>query len=263
MMSSLAVVPSASKRRDSKTDKDKKDEAERLARAKANAIQQALSIEEKKNLQNRVLDMILTAFDLPTHEPADPANPNPDDVKTFRQCLAIFRPSDLDELVSERNIDDRCGYALCRNPNNKQPPKKVWDAKGRLVEKKTDSQWCSRECRDRNNFVKRQLSDEPAWLRQVQNQHILLLMDRAQPQPDVPDVTVTQENENRQKQNELAEERGDVTTEGADGITIVEKEHTKAPKPPRMVDSDVLEGLPIRSIGAVRKENTWRNPEDV
>lgn len=261
-MSSSAVVPSKSKMKDSKAEKDRKDEAERLARAKANAIQQALSMEEKKNLQNRVLDMILTAFDLPSHEPADPADPSPDDVKTFRQCLAIFRPSDLDELVSERNIDDRCGYALCKRPNNKQLPKKVWDAKGRLVEKKTDSQWCSRECRDRNNFVKRQLSDEPAWLRQVQNQHILLLMDRPQPQSNVPDITVTQESENRQKQTDLALERGDATTEGTEGITIVEKEYTKAPKPPRMVDSDVLEGLPIRSIGAVRKENVWRNSED-
>lgn len=111
--------------------------------------------------------------------------------------------------------------------------------------------------------MRRQLSGEPAWLRQVQNQHILLLMDRPQPQSDLPDITVTQESENRQKQTELAEERGDATAEGAEGIMIVEKEHAKAAKPPRMVDSDVLEGLPIRSIGAVRKGNVWRSLEDV
>lgn len=253
-MSTPAIVPSDS--RSTKIEKDKKDEETRLARARAVAVQHALSIEEKKNLQTKVLDMILTAYDLPTSDPADPANPSLDDLRTFRQCLAIFCPSDLDELVSERNIDDRCGYALCRKPNLKQAPKKVWNAKGQLVEKKTDTQWCSKECKNRNNFVRKQLSDEPAWLRQVQNQQVMLLMDNPHTQTDVTDITQTEELEHDNKQDELANVRGDATSAGTENITIFEKEHTAAPKAPIMAGNDILEGLPVRSIGADRKQNT-------
>lgn len=255
-MSSSVIVPSNNQVKGHKTDKEKKDESERLARARAIAVQQALSIEDKKNLQNKVLDMILTAYDLPTSPLADPANPSSEDLRTFHQCLALFRPSDLDELVSERNIDDRCGYALCKKPNAKQEPKKVWNAKGRLVEKKSGGQWCSKDCKDRNNFVRRQLSEEPAWLRQPQDQQILLSMDHPEVQRDILDNTVAEKLQHDQRQMELADERGDVTLESAKDITIFEKESTKAPKPPIIAGVDILEGLPIRNIGSARKQNT-------
>lgn len=255
-MSSAVKSYSQTREKRNEIDKQKKVEEERLARARAIAVQHALSIEEKKNLQNKVLDMILTAYDLPSVDPADPANPNIEDVKTFLQCLAVFRPSDLVELVLERNIDDRCGYALCRRPILKQKPKQVWDARGRLVEKKMDGQWCSEGCRERNSFVKRQLSEEPVWLRQDQSQRILLLMDSPLPPEDVPSITITQAKTHSHKQEELARERGETLPTCAEDITIIEKQETKAPKAPRIVNNDILEGLPVRNIGAIRKRES-------
>lgn len=254
-MSSSVIVPSKSEAtsKGPRTEKDRKDEQERLARARAIAVQHALSIEEKKDLQNKVLDMILTAYDLPSSDPADPANPSVKDLRTFHQCLALFRPSDLDELVSERNIDDRCGYALCKKPNLKQAPKKVWNSKGQLVEKKTNGQWCSKACKDRNNYVRRQLSEEPAWLRQSQDQQVVLLLDRPEAQKHLPTLD-TENLADHQRQVDLATERGDATLEGAENITIVEKESTRAPRPPTMANTDILEGLPIRSIGTAQQK---------
>lgn len=253
-MSSSVVTPSSSKVAGNKTGDKKLDEQERLSRAQAVALQQALSIEEKKNLQNKVLDMILTAYDLPTSPTADPARPSPEDLKTFHECLALFRPSDLDELVTERNIDDRCGYALCKKPNMKQEVKKVWGAKGQLVDKNTDGQWCSKECKNRNSYVRKQLSEEPAWLRQSSAQPVVLLLDRSNILTSVPDAH-TERGEDDQRQSELACERGDSILAGTDNITIIEKESTRPPRPPEMVGADILEGLPIRNIGTAQRQD--------
>src|ERR1700742_3739900 len=88
-------------------------------RIRATVVRQARDIEDRKNLQNRVADLVVEAFDLPSKPDADPARPQPSEASLFRHCLSLFQSSDLDDLIKERNIDNRCGYALCPRPNQK------------------------------------------------------------------------------------------------------------------------------------------------
>ena len=213
---------------------------------RAIAVQHALSIEEKKKLQTRVLDTIIVAFDLPNDQATTSANPTPADANCFRDCLFLFRPEDLDEVVSERNIDDRCGYALCRDESRQSKAVRRWDARlGKMVEGKTGS-WCSTICKDRTSFVRQQLSAEPAWLRHGQKNHIRL-------QTDLEEV-IDESTSNDTRQDDLAMERGDSEHHRPDDFSIVEKQPTKVPKPPKMnpqiTVGDLLEGLPIHTIGA-------------
>ncbi|KAK5080202.1 hypothetical protein LTR70_007789 [Exophiala xenobiotica] len=226
----------------------------REARIREVAMRHALSIQEKKNLQGKVLDMILTAYDLPSPATTDPAHPDSTDAITFRDCLRIWRPSDLDELVQERNLVDRCGYALCRRAKQKQRPTKVWDKKqGTFVDKPFDLRWCSNECKERNDFVRRQLGTDPAWLRQEQNQGIALLTDsQSYGKPDDP-LSTRQQQKNVTTQAALALERGQTNATQLEDIPIREKATTAEPEPPtftpQLTVSDVLEGMPLRQTG--------------
>src|SRR4051812_46722946 len=86
-------------------------------RIRATALRQARDIEDRKKLQARVADLVVEAFDLPSNPDADPAKPQPSDASLFRHCISLFQSSDLNDLVYERNVDNRCGYALCPKPN--------------------------------------------------------------------------------------------------------------------------------------------------
>ncbi|KAK5938811.1 hypothetical protein PMZ80_009003 [Knufia obscura] len=244
--------------KDAETSTPSHDDKAREARIRAVAMQHALSIQEKKDLQGKVLDMILTAYDLPSDATTDPAHPDSTDATTFRNCLRIWRPGDLDELIQERNLDDRCGYALCRRSNLKQKATKIWSKKeGTFVDRPVDERWCSNECKERNDFVRRQLSNEPAWLRQIQIQDIRLLTD---PNMDSNLDESPMKSEGEKKvvnQKALALERGDTSSKQIQDIPIREKKSTAEPKPPifthQITVSDVLEGMPIRQTGNSRK----------
>lgn len=148
---------------------------------RSSALRHARTIEERKNLQARIADMIVEAYDLPTSPDADPANPASSDLALFKECLKLFQPKDLDDLIYERNVDDRCGYALCPKPNQKlvHNGEKVWNKQGgkdfQLLDKADLERWCSDACGERTVFVKAQLSTEPAWLRTVETENIKLL----------------------------------------------------------------------------------------
>ena len=150
-------------------------------RIRATALRQARDIDDRKRLKARVADLIVEAFDLPTNTDADPASPQPADDSAFRHCLSLFQPSDLDDLIYERNVDNRCGYGLCPKPNLKlaHGGEKVWNQKGgkdfRLVDRVKLEQWCSEACQERTAFVRAQLGTEPAWLRVVRAVDIKLL----------------------------------------------------------------------------------------
>jgi RNA polymerase II-associated protein 2 len=151
------------------------------SRGRQTAIHHALMLEEKKKLKSRILDLILEAYDLPTDSASSPALATSSDIQVFKTGLRLFQPSDFDDLIRERNIDDRCGYALCPKPNKKIPGggNKVWNRKGgqdfRIVDRAELENWCSKECSERGAFVRAQLSDEAAWLREDQNENIKLL----------------------------------------------------------------------------------------
>lgn len=209
------------------------------------AVSHAQDIERKKSTQNKVLDLILDAYDLPSKKDVDPATPITADLVRFRECLSFFRPSDLDELVDERNIDDRCGYALCGKALDKQPAAgKVWSNKlGRLIERKAPNQFCSHECGVRNTFVRNQLSTEPAWTRVEKPQEIRIL--------DVTSVTPSGKSQDTGASSETDQTTPDKHdpvqhTIGEDVIRIVEKESDMNTQPPSLTAVEVLEGLPIR-----------------
>lgn len=145
-----------------------------LDRRRATALQQARMIQDKKDLKTRVADLVLEAYDLPTSQATTPSNPAPADLQLFKECLGLFQPSDLEDLIHERNIDDRCGYALCPKPNRKarHNGEKVWNRKGgrnfQLLDRHELERWCSQDCATRGMFVRGQLGTEPAWLREDQ-----------------------------------------------------------------------------------------------
>lgn len=243
--------------KDAKAEKDSlaKDNSEaREARIRQVAMRHALSIQERKNLQGKVLDMILTAYDLPSSATADPTHPDSTDATTFRDCLRIWRPSDLDELVQERNLDDRCGYALCGRANQKQKPTKIWDKKhGTFVDRPWDTRWCSNDCKERNDFVRRQLASEPAWLRQEQNQGIALLTDSHLDSNIPHPLLIHEQQKTADNQAALALERGQTNAQPLQDIPIREKTTTAEPNPPsftpQLTVADVLEGMPMRQTG--------------
>jgi len=152
-------------------------------RVRFTALRHAQEIEEKKKLQARIADLVVDAFDLPSDPSADPAHPSGPDLKLFKECLRLFQPTDLDDLVYERNVDDRCGYALCSKPNKKinHGGDKVWNRMTgkdfKFVSKADMERWCSTLCGERTIFIRAQLSTEPAWLRDTPVESVKLLDD--------------------------------------------------------------------------------------
>ena len=160
------------------TDISKRTDEDRI---RASALRQARDIEDRKKLKARVADLVIEAFDLPSRPDADPANPQPSDATLFKQCLAVFQSSDLDDLIYERNVDNRCGYGLCPRPNLKvnRGGEKVWNLKSgkdfKLLDRVELEKWCSRRCQEKTVFVRAQLGKEPAWLRVIRAVDIQLL----------------------------------------------------------------------------------------
>lgn len=135
------------------------------------ALHHANILEQRKQVEKQVLDSIMTLMDYPTSPQADPKSPSASDAHHFREAMIPFQPSDYDSLIEERNIADRCGYALCPRPKRKAPStakKQFVDTeKGvEIVDKKALEVWCSDDCARRALYVKVQLNEEPAWLRQ-------------------------------------------------------------------------------------------------
>jgi hypothetical protein len=135
------------------------------------AVHHANVLEERKRVEAEVLDSIMTLMDYPAASDADPRRPTAADAQTFRDALINFQPADYDALIEERNINDKCGYALCPRPKQKarSTAKKqfVDTANGvEIVDRKVLEVWCSQDCAKRALYVKVQLSEEPAWMRQ-------------------------------------------------------------------------------------------------
>jgi hypothetical protein len=241
---------------------------------RATAYRHAQSFEEKKALRNRVADLVVELFDIPADANADPAYPRPSDAALFKQGLGLFQPSDFDDLVRERNIDDRCGYGLCSKANVKvQGGQTVWNGKGgknfSLVPKEELERWCSDECGNRAQFVRAQLSKEPAWNREAASVDISLLDDVRRAHGKVNRAaaeanaltgslesmslhkggSLTQE-ELADRLQELALERGELKVKDTGNqVSLLEKSNTAAPMPPVLgMDEDMIEGHRPRKV---------------
>lgn len=139
---------------------------------RAIAIQHARLLQERKDIEALIFDHIVTLLDLPVH-PTEPASaPHPSDVEAFLSRVRIFQPSDYDDLITERNLNEnRCGYALCPNKRRQYKSAGTYKLvnKGRknfdIVETKELEKWCSTECTRRALWVKVQLNETAAWER--------------------------------------------------------------------------------------------------
>ena len=149
----------------------------------SNALHYARNIQYQKTMRERVLDLLINTVDLPSVPHADPARPSGSDAVLFKQALTLFQPKDFDDMILERNVYDKCAYALCPRSNLKQN-RELRDRifrhmkegrKVRLNTKEDLEKWCSVECAERALFVRLQISTEPAWLRRTSVENIMLL----------------------------------------------------------------------------------------
>jgi hypothetical protein len=135
------------------------------------AVHHAKILEQRKQVEQQVLEAMFTLLDFPGSPDADPKRPSYADARRFCELLVPFQPSDYDALIEERNIGDSCGYALCPRPKKKAPStarKQFIDTENgvEIVDKKLLEMWCSDDCARRALYVKVQLNEEPAWVRQ-------------------------------------------------------------------------------------------------
>lgn len=127
-------------------------------------------LEDRKRVEAEVLQAVMTLMDFPSSPDADPKRPSLADAQFFQKAVVPFQPADYDALIEERNIADKCGYALCSRPKKKarSTAKKQFvdtDDGVQIVDRKVLEVWCSDDCARRALYVKVQLNEEPAWLR--------------------------------------------------------------------------------------------------
>jgi RNA polymerase II-associated protein 2 len=152
-------------------------------RIRSTALSHARNLEDQKAMRNRVLDLVIQVVDLPSNPTSNPARPLAADVALLKQGLCLFQPSDLDDVILERNVYDKCGYGLCPRPNTKvegsSENRIIWGKRSgpafKIVPRAELERWCSKVCEDRTAFIRVQLGKEPAWLRSSPIQEIKLL----------------------------------------------------------------------------------------
>ncbi|KAL8672017.1 MAG: hypothetical protein Q9224_007597 [Gallowayella concinna] len=138
-------------------------------RNRDNAIHHATMLQERKDIELQILTSIETLIESPSSQSADPAHPNATEASHFTTLLKVFQPSDYDSLIQERNINGKCGYALCSRPRRLQNTNanfRILRKKGlQIVPRAQLEQFCSEDCAKRAVYVKVQLDDQPAWMR--------------------------------------------------------------------------------------------------
>jgi hypothetical protein len=140
-------------------DEAAKAEAEAAAQKKRHfdiAIKHALLIDHQRKTQDQVLNHVELLLDFPRS-----SQPTTQDALQFLQLVAIFQPSNFDELVEERRIDRKCGYPLCVNEPRglRMKDSETWKLK------KGAADWCSNDCMRKGFYIKAQLGEVPAWER--------------------------------------------------------------------------------------------------
>jgi len=135
------------------------------------------AVQAVNQLQNAhdlaLLSAIETLLDLPLSPRTKAKEPVASDIAIFKQELQVLRPSDYDDLIEERNIDLRCGYALCPAslPKSKLASKGKLriltsaTGKGRVVQQQILDRFCGEDCARRALYVRVQLDEMPGWLR--------------------------------------------------------------------------------------------------
>ncbi|KAL8972278.1 MAG: hypothetical protein Q9183_000635 [Haloplaca sp. 2 TL-2023] len=136
------------------------------------ALHHARLLQDRKDVESRILLSTEELLDLPSSPDASPAYPSSADAATVCEALQPFQLADYDALIQERNINHCCGYVLCSKKNQGQNPKGKYrivtgeKTDFRVVETKELEKWCSNDCGRRALYLRVQLSDTPAWARE-------------------------------------------------------------------------------------------------
>ncbi|TKA31411.1 hypothetical protein B0A50_02257 [Salinomyces thailandicus] len=229
------------------------------------ALKHAHLIQHQKNLQALILSAIETLLDFPPlNSTTTPTSPPPTPPQTqLLNLLSPFQPSDLDDLVTERRIDGKCGYALCPNPPRSSTAPS-WKLKPNTAINPSD--YCSKPCQFRTQHIRDQLSPIPAWERDPSQPpiRIRLLDEPEEPtNPTKPVATATEAHHDGSGPHKiLAAERADNPTSTRPARVLSPFIVEKAPKPfvPKVsslgsakVSSTAIEGYePRRRLGEER-----------
>ena len=236
----------------------------REASLRATAELQAQRLQAQARLQDEVLDAILELVDLPSRYGGSPLQPESADLDVFKRGVSLFRCNDFDDLVKERNIYEKCGYCLCSELINKVEQESthriLWATKGgqdlKVVPNDASRKWCSKRCENLALFVRKQLSNEPAWERRAVNKLIEVphqdhYSTQADLLPEEDHEDDTDANRVTERLGELSLERGDVSRKREPNIIIFENETEKPVDGAlNIVDGDEIEGYhPKARIG--------------
>lgn len=143
-------------------------ENEPSARNREIALEHANILQNRKALEAQILEslIILSEYPLERTPPHSAANPAPSDIADFKAHVRLFQPSDYDDLIIERNVNELCGYSLCGRPRRQMGAGGDWKITGgNIVKRKDLEMWCSQQCARRALYVKVQLNETAAWER--------------------------------------------------------------------------------------------------
>lgn len=186
--------------------------------AKQIALHHARLLQHRKDLEAEILDSLILLSEYPLERDAKytAADPSPSDTTGFKTHVRLFQPSDYDDLIVERNVNELCGYTLCGKPRKKTGPGGEWKltASGDIVKRKELEKWCSQMCARRALYVKVQLNETAAWERAgIPDIHIDLLDEQEEAADDATRKLAELQLEERRKgqrdQAALAMERGE------------------------------------------------------
>ncbi|KAF4446369.1 putative RNA polymerase II subunit B1 CTD phosphatase RPAP2 [Fusarium austroafricanum] len=163
---------------------------ERDADPREIAIEHAKIIQHRKDLEAEILDslILLSEYPLVRKPPHNAANPSPSDVADFKNHVRLFQPSDYDDLIIERNVNELCGYTLCARSRRNTGPGGQWKiaSNGNIMKREDFEKWCSHQCARRAMYVKVQLNETAAW-------------ERA----GIPDIKIDLLDEDKSKETEV------------------------------------------------------------
>jgi hypothetical protein len=222
------------------------------------ALYHANLIQQRKDIELNILFSTETLIDYPlAKSPYDASNPSPTDAKEFKQFLRPFQPTDYDELIHERNINEKCGYTLCPNARVKDGSGGKYRILGtngkakdfRVVEKEELEKWCSEACAKRALYVRVQLSENPAWERDAAGSTVNIdLLD----EPKFAEGAIAEglekmnlEGDKAVKQQDVADlalERGDTGLAAKNGLVDVNIQEKEVQRPAQAPSLDDLSG---------------------
>ena len=236
-------------------------EASRDVQNRATALHHARRIQDQKDLQNKVLDTIIEFVDLPSSPKADPAKPSAADSSQLKKGLSIFQQRDLDDLITERNISDKCGYVLCPRPVHKDadgPTNRIlWGKKGgselKVVPRVELERWCSTQCGNRAIFLKAQLNENPAWVSGALKEELVFLDEvEARKTQIATETAVVSPSDKQSKPEELVDGIRQLAIR--DGLSAEDEETLRKLQELALERGKIFRGSKIEDVTLVEKK---------